>query len=176
MVPVTAQAPKGTNPQLSHKTHPPSGGWVFLFGRESGAKKGVVYQGSWYRVLLMKKNAVSFGRRGGRASSPAKALAARQNILIRWHGRERDGVIPEPALIDGAWYQGRGRSAPLALWDAAQGVFRTISWSSMPDPALFPEGGRRVFRLKQERHSLREGGTFSPMKLIPIQHEAERGD
>lgn len=128
-------------------------------------------------MLLMKKNAVNFGRLGGRVSSPAKALAARQNILIRWHGRQEGGVIPEPALIDGAWYQGRGRSAPIALWDAASGFFRTMSWSSMPDPASFPEGGRRVYRLKQERHSLREGGTFSPMKLIPIHHhEEERGD
>jgi hypothetical protein len=139
-------------------------------------KSDVVYQGSWYRVCLMKKNAVSFGRRGGSMSSPAKALAARQNILIRWHGRQGDGVIPEPALIDGAWYQGHGRSAPIALWDAEHGVFRTMSWSSMPDPASYPQGGRRVFRLKQERHSLREGGTFSPMKLIPVNHEAERGD
>ena len=139
-------------------------------------KTGIVYQGPSYIVLLMKKDAVSFGRRGGSVSSPAKALAARQNILIRWHGRQGDGVIPEPALIDGAWYQGQGRSAPIALWDGAQGVFRTMSWSSMPDPASFPECGRRVFRLKQEKHSLREGGTFSPMKLIPVNHEAERGD
>jgi hypothetical protein len=127
-------------------------------------------------LLFMKKNAESFGRRGGSARSPAKALSARQNILIRWHGRQGDGVLPEPALIDGAWYQGRGRSAPIALWDAAHGIFRTVSWSSIPDPASFPEGGRRVFRLKQERHSHREGGTFSPLKLIPIYHEAERGD
>lgn len=144
-------------------------------GRDN-RKRGIVYQGSSYIVIFMKKNAVSFGRRGGSVSSPAKALAARQNILIRWHGRQGDGVIPEPALIDGAWYQGQGRSAPIALWDGTQGVFRTMSWSSMPDPASFPEGGRRVFRLKQEKHSLREGGTFSPMKLIPVNHEAERGD
>jgi hypothetical protein len=136
----------------------------------------VVYQGSWYMVLFMKKNAVNFGRRGGSVSSPAKTLAARQNILIRWHGRQAGGILPEPALIDGAWYQGRGRSAPIALWDAGHGVFQTMSWSSIPDPASFPEGGRRVFRLKQEKHSLREGGTFSPMKLIPVNHEAERGD
>lgn len=136
----------------------------------------VVYQGSWYMVLFMKENAVSFGRRGGSVSSPAKTLTARQNILIRWHGRQADGILPEPALIDGAWYQGRGRSAPIALWDAGHGVFQTMSWSSIPDPASFPEGGRRVFRLKQEKHSLREGGTFSPMKLIPVNHEAERGD
>ncbi len=120
------------------------------------------------------KKAVSSGRRGGSARTPAKALAARQNILIRWHGRNEAGVIPEQALIDGAWYQGRGRSAPIALWDAEQGVFRTMGWSSFPDPALFPEGGRRVYRLKQEKHSLREGGTFSPMKLIPIHHHEEK--
>ncbi len=136
----------------------------------------IAYQGPWYIVLFMKKIAVSYGRRGGSVSSPAKALAARQNILLRWHGREGDGVIPEPALIDGAWYQGRGRSAPIALWDEVQGVFRTMSWSSIPDPAAFPEGGRRVFRLKQEKHSLREGGTFSPIRLIPVHHEEERGD
>jgi len=123
------------------------------------------------------KGAVSFGRRGGSARTHAKALAARQNILIRWHGKNEDGVIPEQALIDGAWYQGIGRSAPIALWDAAHAVFRTMSWSSFPDPVLFPEGERRVYRLKQERHSFREGGTFSPMRLIPIHHhEEKRGD
>lgn len=128
-------------------------------------------------LLFMKKNPVSLGRRGGSVSSPAKALTARQNILMRWHGRLPGGVIPEPALIDGAWYQGRGRSSPIALWDATHGVFRTMSWSSMPDPASFPEGGRRIYRLKQEKHSLREGGTFSPMKLIPVHHhEEERGN
>lgn len=125
----------------------------------------------------MKKSAASFGQRGGSARSPAKTLAARQNVLIRWHGRQADGVIPERALIDGAWYQGQGRSAPIALWDATHGIFQTMSWSSVPDPASFPEGGRRVYRLKQERHSMREGGTFRPMKLIPVHHHAEeRGD
>ena len=141
------------------------------------ARLGVVYEGSWYTITFMKKSAESFGRRGGSSRSPAKALAARQNVLIRWHGRKGGGVIPEPALIDGAWYQGQGRSAPIALWDATHGVFQTMSWSSIPDPAAYPEGGRRIYRLKQERHSLREGGTFSPMKLIPIHHhEEERGD
>ena len=49
------------------------------------------------------------GRKGGKARSEQKSLAARQNVRLRWHGRREDGVIPVAALIDGAWYRGNRR-------------------------------------------------------------------
>lgn len=116
------------------------------------------------------------GRKGGKARSPAKSLAARQNILLRWHGKSRRGVIPEKALIDGAWYQGRGRTAPIALWDAKSGFFHAVGWSSVPDPENFPASSKRVYRLKQERHADASGGTFEPLNILPIPHEPERGN
>ena len=45
------------------------------------------------------------GRKGGRSRTPAKALAAKQNILLRWHPRDKGGTIPVKALLDGAWYR-----------------------------------------------------------------------
>jgi hypothetical protein len=121
-------------------------------------------------------SSISTGRRGGKARSPAKSMAARQNILLRWHGRSRKGVIPEKALIDGAWYQGRGRTAPIALWDSTSRVFHAVGWSIIPDPENYPSEGKRVFRLKQERHADVSGGTFEPLSILPIPHESERGD
>ena len=108
--------------------------------------------------------------------SPAKSIAARQNILLRWHVRQQDSLIPEAALIDGAWYQGSGRTAPIALWDAIQGFFHAVGWSSIPDPERYPNGSKRIYRMKQERHAHRSGGTFQPRKIIPIPHEPERGN
>ena len=138
----------------------------------------LAYEGPSYKVQPMKTRAssVSTGRRGGKVSSPAKSMAARQNILLRWHGRNRKGVIPEKALIDGAWYQGRGRTAPIALWDAGSGFFHAVGWSTVPDPENYPAIEKRVFRLKQERHADAPGGTFEPLAILPIPHESERGD
>lgn len=124
--------------------------------------------------MLAIKSPSATGRQGGRARSPAKTLSARQNVLLRWHSRDRDGVIPERALIDGAWYQGRGRSAPLALWDASHRVFQALGWSGIPDPENFPKGSKRVFRIKQERHAHHDGGTFYPMNIIPLPHHEEK--
>lgn len=126
--------------------------------------------------MKARVSSISTGRRGGRARSPAKSITARQNILLRWHGRSRKGVIPEKALIDGAWYQGRGRTAPIALWDAHTGLFQAIGWSNVPDPKNYPASMKRVFRLKQERHADAQGGTFEPLSILPIPHEAERGN
>jgi hypothetical protein len=121
------------------------------------------------------KNRISThsGRRGGKARTPAKALSARQNILLRWHSRTPDGAIPEAALIDGAWYQGHGRTSPIAIWDASTGVFHAIGWSNVPDPENYPGVIKRVFRLKQERHTTLSGGTFTPIRILPIPHEQE---
>ena len=121
-------------------------------------------------------SSISTGRRGGKIRSPAKSMAARQNILLRWHARSQEGVIPEKALIDGAWYQGRGRTAPLAIWDSTLRVFHAVGWSNVPDPENYPAVSKRVFRLKQERHAEASGGTFEPLSLLPIPHEAERGN
>lgn len=138
----------------------------------------LAYEGPSYHIQLMKAqvSSISTGRRGGKARSPAKSIAARQNILLRWHGRSQTGVIPEKALIDGAWYQGRGRTAPIALWDAFTGLFQAVGWSNVPDPENYPATTKRVFRLKQERHADALGGTFEPLSILPITHAAERGN
>ena len=112
------------------------------------------------------KTPIRTGRKGGRARTPAKSLAARQNILLRWHPADVDGVIPPEALIDGAWYTGRGRSAPIACWDEVSRTFHTVQQSSWPDPANYPAIARRTVRLKQEKHVDAPGGTFAPMKIV----------
>lgn len=95
-----------------------------------------------------------------------KALAARQNARLRWSGGMQDGVIPVAALIDGAWYLGRGRTTSIALWDGHGGVFQTIGMNSYVDPKTFPSISRRATRLKQERHITEPGGTFEPVKVV----------
>ena len=105
------------------------------------------------------------GRRGGRARTPAKSLAARQNILLRWHPPGRDGVIPQEALIDGAWYLGAGRAASVALWDGSTKTFHTVASNFWVDPASYQAAARRTVRLKQERHIV-AGGTFAPKKIL----------
>jgi hypothetical protein len=106
------------------------------------------------------------GRRGGRARTPAKSLAARQNILLRWHPADVEGVIPPEALIDGAWYAGQGRAAAIACWDEVSRTFHTIQQSSWADPANYPAVARRTVRLKQEKHVAVPGGTFAPKKIV----------
>lgn len=111
------------------------------------------------------RSAALTGRKGGRARTPAKSLAARQNILLRWHPPGKDGVIPPSALIDGAWYLGHGRSAPVAFWDAVSKSFHTLAANSWSDPERYPEVTRRTVRLKQERH-VAAGGTFAPRRIL----------
>lgn len=108
----------------------------------------------------------SLGRKGGMARSAAKSLAARQNARLRWHGMKADGVIPAAALIDGAWYRGRGRTAPIAIWDAHVQTFHTIGITSYRDPQNFPQISRRATRLKQEDHVAKPGGTFAPIQIV----------
>lgn len=105
------------------------------------------------------------GRKGGKARTAAKSLAARQNILLRWHKPDQDGVIPLTALIDGAWYLGEGRSASVAFWDGYRKTFHTVSANSWFDPATYPEITGRTVRLKQERH-VASGGTFAPREIL----------
>jgi hypothetical protein len=105
------------------------------------------------------------GRKGGKARTAAKTLAARQNILLRWHRPGRDGVIPPAALIDGAWYIGEGRSASVAFWDGFRKTFQTVSAISWFDPATYPQITGRTVRLKQERH-VTSGGTFAPREIL----------
>ena len=112
------------------------------------------------------KTSITSGRKGGRARTPAKLLAARQNILLRWHPADGQGVIPPEALIDGAWYSGRGRSAHIACWDEVTRTFHTVEQSSWADPANYPAMTRRTVRLKQEKHVAASGGTFAPMKIV----------
>jgi hypothetical protein len=117
-------------------------------------------------MISIRQASVRSGRIGGQKSTSAKTLSAKQNILLRWHPRDKDGTIPVEALVDDAWYQGSGRTAPIALWDSHAGLFRTIGIQTWPDPASYPATRRRVSRLKSERHIHSPGGTFSPQKII----------
>jgi len=81
-------------------------------------------------------------------------------------------VIPLEALIDGAWYSGRGRSAPIDCWEGVTRTFHTVQQSSWADPASYPAISRRTVRLKQEKHVATPGGTFAPLTQVP-QKEAE---
>ncbi len=127
------------------------------------------YELPWYKYDTMKRSrpvaAAITGRKGGSARTAAKSLAAKQNILLRWHPAGNDGVIPLSALIDGAWYLGHGRSASVALWDAVSKSFHTLATNSWSDPARYPEITRRTVRLKQERH-VAAGGTFAPRRIL----------
>jgi hypothetical protein len=117
-------------------------------------------------MSISKQVAERSGRKGGRAKSERKALASRQNILLRWHGRTEDGVIPSSALIDGAWYRGRGRTTSIARWDATTASFFTVGINSFSDPLAYPAGGARVTRIKQEGHVETETGSFAPTEIL----------
>lgn len=119
----------------------------------------------YFGAMKAKSAPAKNGRRGGRARSAVKSLAARQNILLRWHPPSPDGVIPPEALIDGAWYFGEGRSASIALWDGSTKTFHTVATSSWIDPTTYPLSSRRMVRLKQERH-VAARGTFSPRSIL----------
>lgn len=106
------------------------------------------------------------GRKGGKVRSDQKSLAARQNVLLRWHGKRVDGVIPVAALIDGAWYRGKGRTASVALWDSHSGTFHTVGMNTYRDPLTFPQISSRVARLKQEGHVEMPGGSFAPIQVL----------
>lgn len=100
------------------------------------------------------------------AKSERKSLTARQNALLRWHGRSDAGVIPVEALIDGAWYQGKGRTSSLAVWDGHGKSFHTVGLNSFSDPENYPAISRRVVRLKQESHIATPGGSFAPLNIV----------
>jgi hypothetical protein len=113
------------------------------------------------------RNAISshyarIGRRGGRASTPAKRAAARQNALKRWGREPQKAVLALEALHDGAWYRGQGRNATVGLWDARARCFWTIAVNDFADPAKFPAEPLRQVRLKREDYSSKAGGTFKP--------------
>lgn len=106
------------------------------------------------------------GRRGGRASTPAKKVAARLNALKRWRRKSDPGVLPQELLRDGTWYRGRGRNSIVGLWDSRARCFWTIAVNDFADPASFPAKSRRQVRLKREDYFSRESGTFKPSALL----------
>jgi hypothetical protein len=107
------------------------------------------------------------GRKGGLRRTEAKALHARQNIRLRWHPRDREGIIPIPALIDGAWYRGAGPNGSVALWDGARERFHTVGVLSSPETRAQPKI-RRITGLKSERHVSSPGGTFAPEEILAL--------
>jgi hypothetical protein len=102
------------------------------------------------------------GRRGGRVSSPAKAIAARLNALKRWRPKAEAGILPRELLRDGIWYRGRGRNSSVGLWDSRARCFWTIVINDFADPAHFPRKARRQVRLKREDYFSVKSGTFKP--------------
>ena len=106
------------------------------------------------------------GRRGGRASTPAKREAARQNALKRWGRAPEEPALPVEALRDGMWYRGQGRNAAVGLWDARAGCFWTIAVNDFADPATFPAEALRQVRLKREDYFTKAGGTFRPIGTL----------
>lgn len=70
------------------------------------------------------------------------------------------------ALIDGAWYCGKGRTASVAVWDAHNGCFHTVGINTYRDPLTFPEVASRKIRLKREAHIEVAGGSFAPLQIL----------
>jgi|SRR6266404_3970257 len=112
--------------------------------------------------MKISDHLAAIGRRGGKVSSVAKREAARRNIRKRW-GHVASNELPVAALEDRHWYFGKGRSGSFGLWDARAKCFWTIAINDFADPALYPEGGERQIRLKQEAHYQTPGGTFRPL-------------
>ena len=106
------------------------------------------------------------GRRGGKASTPAKAASARLNALKRWHPKTNTRVLPEDRLVDGVWYRGHGRNSAVGLWDSRARCFWTIAVSDFADPAKFPAISRRKVRLKREDYFSEQSGTFKPSEVL----------
>jgi hypothetical protein len=103
------------------------------------------------------------GRRGGKASTPAKREAARRNACKRWGKTIDPRPIPLTRLHDGTWYRGRGRNSSVGLWDRKAGCFWTVAMNDFADPIQFPKGSRRQVRLKQENYRTMDAGTFVPL-------------
>ena len=106
------------------------------------------------------------GRRGGRASTPAKRAAARRNALKRWGREPLEAVLSVEVLRDGTWYRGEGRNAKVGLWDAHAQCFWTIAVNDFADPARFPAEPLRQVRLKREEYFTKHSGTFRPTATL----------
>ncbi len=106
------------------------------------------------------------GRIGGRASTPAKRVAARQNALKRWGRFPAESVLPVETLRDGTWYRGLGRNAAVGLWDARGHCFWTIVLSDFAEPTKFPAQPLRQVRLKQEDYFSESSGSFRPAAAV----------
>lgn len=115
---------------------------------------------------VISKHYARIGRRGGRASTPAKRAAARQNALKRWGRSPAEAILPVEALRDGAWYRGLGRNATVGLWDARAHCFWTVAVNDFPDPAKFPSAPLRQVRLKREDYFSATSGSFRPVAAV----------
>jgi hypothetical protein len=115
---------------------------------------------------MLSRHYARIGQRGGRASTPAKRAAARQNALKRWGRAPQEPVLAMETLRDGTWYRGLGRTATVGLWDAQARCFWTIAVNDFADPARFPSEPLRQVRLKREDYFSKAAGSFRPAALV----------
>ncbi len=94
------------------------------------------------------------GRAGGKAKTSVKSLAARQNALLRWRGKERGDIIPQAALIADVWY--RDKNAGIALWSAGSRCFLTFECGAF----------RPV--LVRRKHGDGSRGSFAPIETVGL--------
>src|SRR5687767_12124422 len=100
---------------------------------------------------IISAHYAKIGKKGGSASTPAKRIAARLNVMKRWHGTSPTvGVLPVTQLHDCVWYRGTGRNSNFGLWDSRAECFWTIAVNDFANPATYPANARRQVRLKRE--------------------------
>ena len=112
---------------------------------------------------IIARHYARIGRRGGSVSSPAKRQAARLNALKRWRGKSPAEILAPDLLLDGVWYRGSGRNAPVGVWDARAQCFWTVAINDLADPATYPAAPHRQVRLKREDYHSKTRGTFKPV-------------
>jgi hypothetical protein len=101
------------------------------------------------------------GKDGGTKKSTLKTLVSRQNILLRWNPRGRNGAIPMAALINGGWYRGMGENGSIAMWDLSKNAFITINLKQKEKKTSKQKADVTI-----EKHVSLSGGTFFPDQIV----------
>ena len=111
-------------------------------------------------MVVARRTQKEHGRVGGKAKTFVKSLAARQNALLRWRGKERGSVIPQLALMANVWY--RDKNAGIALWAEESRCFMT-----------FERGVTRSV-LVRRKHGDGSMGTFAPVETVGLIFSREK--